>query len=139
MTREETIKWLESLKAEIGKSEHRILWHYAEAIDMAIEALSEDISEDGTLNVNVSDASKVKRVMVWGEESGGLYYPDRPKGEWVKDECKDGEQWYRCSNCGERYVLIETRGQSLDVAFPFCPQCTADMRGEEECQQETMK
>ena len=39
MTREETIKWLESLKAEIGKSEHRALWHYAEAIDMAIEAL----------------------------------------------------------------------------------------------------
>lgn len=39
MTRKETIKWLESLKAEIGKSEHRTLWHYAEAIDMAIEAL----------------------------------------------------------------------------------------------------
>lgn len=40
MTKEETIKWLESLKAEIGKSEHRTLWHYAEAIDMAIEALT---------------------------------------------------------------------------------------------------
>lgn len=39
MTRKETIKWLESLKAEIGKSEHRSLWHYAEAIEMAIEAL----------------------------------------------------------------------------------------------------
>lgn len=42
MTREETIKWLESLKAEIGKSEHRTLWHYVEAIDAAIEALSEE-------------------------------------------------------------------------------------------------
>jgi hypothetical protein len=42
MTREETVKWLESLKSEIGKLEHRSLWHYAEAIDMAIEALSED-------------------------------------------------------------------------------------------------
>lgn len=39
MTREETIKWLESLKDEIGKTEHRTLWHYAEAVDMAIEAL----------------------------------------------------------------------------------------------------
>ena len=57
---------------------------------------------------------------------------ERPKGEWVKDECKDGEQWYRCSNCGERYVLIETSGRSLDVGFPFCPHYTADMRGEEE-------
>lgn len=42
MTREETIKWLESLKAEIGKSEHRTLWHYAEAIDMATEAMSRE-------------------------------------------------------------------------------------------------
>lgn len=40
MTNDETIKWLESLKAEIGKAEHRTLWHYAEAIDVAIEALS---------------------------------------------------------------------------------------------------
>ena len=39
MTKEEVIKWLESLKAEIGKSKHRTLWHYAEALDMAIEAL----------------------------------------------------------------------------------------------------
>ena len=43
MTREETIKWLESLRAEIGKSEHRALWHYAEAIDIAIKALQIDI------------------------------------------------------------------------------------------------
>lgn len=38
MTREEIIKWLESLKAEIGKVEHRTLWHYDEVIDVAIEA-----------------------------------------------------------------------------------------------------
>lgn len=42
MTNDETIKWLESLKAEIGKSEHRALWHYAEAIDMAIETLGRE-------------------------------------------------------------------------------------------------
>lgn len=42
MTREEIIKWLKSLKTEIGKSEHRTLWHYAEAIDVTIEALSAD-------------------------------------------------------------------------------------------------
>ena len=43
MTREEIIKWLESLKAEMGKSEHSTLWHYAEAIDMAIEALTDAV------------------------------------------------------------------------------------------------
>ncbi len=40
MTREEVVKWLESLKQEIGKAENRTLWHYAESIDIAIEALS---------------------------------------------------------------------------------------------------
>lgn len=39
MTREEIAKWLESLKSDIGKSENQPLWHYAEALDMAIEAL----------------------------------------------------------------------------------------------------
>lgn len=32
MTREETIKWLESLKLEIGKVEYKSLWHYAEVL-----------------------------------------------------------------------------------------------------------
>lgn len=40
MTRKEAVKWLESLKREAGKTENRTLWHYAESIDMAIEALS---------------------------------------------------------------------------------------------------
>ena len=52
----EIIKWLESLKAEIGKSEHRTLWHYAEAIDMAIEALS---APSGDL---ISRADAIKAV-----------------------------------------------------------------------------
>lgn len=38
MTRE-VVKWLESLKKEIGKAENYTLWHYAESIDLAIEAL----------------------------------------------------------------------------------------------------
>ena len=40
MTREEVVKWLESLKRETGKAENCALWHYAESIDMAIKALS---------------------------------------------------------------------------------------------------
>ena len=41
MTRKEVVKWLESLKREIGKEENHTLWHYAEAIDMAIKALDQ--------------------------------------------------------------------------------------------------
>jgi hypothetical protein len=80
MTREEAIKILRIRKEYVTLIKENIL---QEAIDMAIEALSEDISEDGTLKVNVSDASKVKRVMVWGKESGGLYYLDEEC-----DKCK---------------------------------------------------
>lgn len=40
MTREEVVKWLESLKKEVGKAENRTLWHYAESIDVAIKTLS---------------------------------------------------------------------------------------------------
>lgn len=42
MTRKECIKWLKSLKTEIGKPEHQELWHYAEAIDKVMESLSAD-------------------------------------------------------------------------------------------------
>ena len=45
--------------------------------EMAISALSEELSEDGTLTVHVSDGSKVNRVFVMGDNIfGGLYYPD---------------------------------------------------------------
>lgn len=57
-----------------------------EFCDMAISALSEELSEDGTLTVHVSDGSKVKRVFVMGDNIfGGLYYPDSAenKGEWI--------------------------------------------------------
>lgn len=45
MTTEETKMWLDSLKKDIGQPQHQALWHYAEALDMAIQAL-QDI-EDG--------------------------------------------------------------------------------------------
>ena len=92
---------------------------YDQALTMAIEALSENISEDGTLKVNVSDASKVKRVMVWGEKSGGLYYPDRPTGEWIDY----GDNEYICPFCDYDDIGISE--------YNFCPNCGADMRGEE--------
>lgn len=39
MTREETKMWLENLKKDIGQPQHQALWHYAEVIDMVIEAV----------------------------------------------------------------------------------------------------
>lgn len=71
MTREEAIEKLKAFAPMVVDDTR-------EALDMATEALSEDISEDGTLTVKVKDGSKVNRVLVWGDNHfGGLYYPDK--------------------------------------------------------------
>lgn len=69
-----------------------------EAFDMAISALSEELSEDGTLTVHVKDGSKVKRVFVMGDNIfGGLYYPDSAEIESTTvDELKDILKWGHC-------------------------------------------
>ena len=40
MTNDEISKWLMNLKDDIGKTQYQPLWHYAEALDMAINALT---------------------------------------------------------------------------------------------------
>lgn len=76
MTRKEAIKRLKKVIIREAIQEDY------DALDMAIEALQEDISEDGTLKVKVKDGSKVNRVLVWGDNHfGGLYYPDGERRE----------------------------------------------------------
>lgn len=41
MNKVDTVKWLNNLKNDIGDARHSDLWHYADAIDDAISALSE--------------------------------------------------------------------------------------------------
>lgn len=111
MTKEEVIKYLEKRKEKalmlmekskadtpINNEVRGILTRKIEALDMAISALSEELSEDGTLTVHVSDGSKVNRVFVMGDNIfGGLYYPDSAEnmGEWIPIEerkpAEDGE------------------------------------------------
>lgn len=83
MTNEEAIK---RLKSDIYKysdfTENPNENEFWTAFDMAIKALEkefcEDISEDGTLTVNVEDGNKVSRVLVCGDNHfGGLYYPEQ--------------------------------------------------------------
>ena len=47
--------------------------------------------------------------------------PERKKGEWISNDI-DPEAWNFCSVCGE---------QAIDL-FDFCPNCGADMRGEQD-------
>ena len=79
MTREETIKeaikWLKSLKAEIGKPEHRALWHYAEAIDMAIDALNQT-KQIGCTGCEHYDQQQTRLIC----HECRRYYSDKYKG-----------------------------------------------------------
>ena len=57
---------------------------------------------------------------------------ERPKGEWEEyTDCEGKTRTITCSECGwEEHSWLDTN---------FCPNCGADMRGEKECQRETMK
>ena len=115
MTREEAIKieetiikWLESLKAEIGKPEHSTLWHYAEAIDMAIEALK---------------AEPVKH----GEWETGLLREFRDTDIEAQEKAdKAGYVRYvvnlKCSACG-KITMVDN-----SIKYNFCPHCGAKMK-----------
>ncbi len=41
MTREEIKKWLENLKEDIGHPRHEALWHYEQALDEIIQAVTQ--------------------------------------------------------------------------------------------------
>lgn len=87
-----------------------------------------DLADDGTLSVEVDDATKVKRVLVEDGKNGDLYYADRPQGEWIKtDRLNCGARVYQCSICGEDVDEMPT---VMSVPkYRFCPYCRAKMKG----------
>lgn len=58
-------------------------------------------------------------------------YPERKKGEWLEVEDWNGDFYYECSECKEPFTLFD--GTPQDNLYNFCPNCGADMKGEEEC------
>lgn len=51
---------------------------------------------------------------------------ERKKGRWERVEDENGDfLCWECSECGERYVMPHHRAS-------YCPNCGADMRGEED-------
>ena len=85
MTKEEAIKRLQRMK-KILSIPNSDAERTIEAIDMAIEALKREPSDDGTLEVKVRDATKIGRVLISDDRHrGGLYYPDEdePQGDLI--------------------------------------------------------
>lgn len=108
--------------ADDWKTAHEIanVVKYAPSIEIAL-------ADDGTLLVDVKDATKVKRVLVEDGESGDLYYADRPQGEWIyhKELMLDKEYYpsrFECDQCHHYVIAGNDRN--------FCPHCGSKMRGE---------
>ena len=53
--------------------------------------------------------------------------PERKKGEWIEVDDHYNRISGRCSVCGWEALLYETDVVGMD----FCPNCGADMRGEQ--------
>lgn len=69
---------------------------------------------------NGAELVPIFRMKQWFEHLPSAQ-PERKKGEWISNDI-DPEAWNFCSVCGE---------QAIDL-FDFCPNCGADMRGEQD-------
>ena len=55
----------------------------------------------------------------------------RAKGKWIEHEDFNGDYYYTCSVCKEDFSTIDGTTPKENL-FNFCPNCGADMRGDEE-------
>lgn len=107
MTKEETKKYLINIR---------------EAIIALERELCDDISEDGTLTVNVEDGTKVRRVFVCGDNHfGGLYYPEQESSEIIHDSTYGGvmggsyKPQQSCDDAISRQTLIDALINVTDI------------------------
>ena len=115
MTNREAINWIINISADIGKSEHRDLWHYEQAL-YEIRDMLEDVPDtnvgdtisrqaaidaclkgktDGLPATNVACDCCAERIRVLPSAS-----PEQT--HMVINKSKGGTtMWYQCAKCGE--------------------------------------
>ena len=102
MTNKEAVIWLINIVADIGKAEHRDLWHYEQALCEIREML------EGYSNCE-----------------------ERKKGQWEEKTIRDDvviTEWQsaRCPACKKYHT---TPYMYFFHDYNYCPECGADMRG----------
>ena len=113
---------------ELKKKSYRDSWNIAvvevEEIDNA-----PTVEPETKLVANVTFNKEQVEELVEKAKADILAQIDRPQGEWINHRTimHDGE--YYCSNCDEGAEWLDGGSQFLSN---YCPNCGADMRGEEE-------
>lgn len=94
--------------------------------------------------IKKDDAIKVIENMHYRLQGNGLTYEfllehmrnvpsadvvERKRGEWIYKPDDYDESTWECSNCKEPWTLID--GTPQDNNMNFCPNCGADMRGDD--------
>lgn len=94
MTRGEAVNWLINIMADMGKAEHRELWHYEQALSEIREMLESE--------------------------------PERKKAKWIYTRPYSAINCSSCHHCSWSMPY-----EDLVKSFNYCPNCGADMRGDE--------
>lgn len=92
MTCKESIKWLENLKSDLGKSQFSELWHYEQALAETIELLKSDRTVElpckvggyvyyVALDFNNVRIPKKAKVISFGINENGVFDVEL-EGEW---------------------------------------------------------
>ncbi len=86
--------------------------------------------DGGMTQEEVAEAAlkSAKRTMVHILEEMPSAEPERKTGKWIEVDDYYNRISGRCSICGWEALLYETDVVGMD----FCPNCGADMRGEQE-------
>ena len=100
----------------------------------AIDAFLTELTERERKNLlHTWSTVEVKYFVVDMLEKLPSAQPERKKGKWIAQEDELGEYasgCFECSNCHE--VFWVESGTPQDNEYNYCPNCGADMRGEQD-------
>lgn len=97
------------------------------AIDLAMQYCPDD---DGSC----SKADRDIRELLDDLENMPSAQPERKTGEWIVwngMDVPENHGRHKCSECGEFALLRYEKPLQKEVLSDFCPNCGADMRGEQ--------
>lgn len=101
MTRGEAVNWIINISADIGKAEHRELWHYEQALSEIREMLE-------------SEPERKK---------GKWIIKDNPGTGWYRVTCSE------CGEDVTSQIPMIGFFPNAKALWDYCPNCGTDMRG----------